>query len=1006
MKIPLQSRLNTSDEPITSVSEKPQFEYKNSIAWSGTIRNAYVTQGEGFVSTTGEEVQIHSVDGGVAFKYNDKTLTSKYNWVLSDKYKTNPNATGTKTSSVIYNDLLYTLYDSDDVVSLIISNRDGSNAKQIDLDCNSAVLSSVYKLDIAPVLWTVKTTEVGSNLFDNEVRGYSLDDLETPMLSFDTDDYTPLGDCHSATIFKQANDRITYALGCDDIDHNRSRVFVFNKNYTEPTIYKWFGCISPSGLITGEPIPDPDIFKNVDRNSNGTYSWDMYGTGTSYIKGQMIGGYTPPTTSKEKFDKLVIETWNENESVRYNMSSNDAKLEDDDVDPMRYFVTNFADNQGIYYDYGQGWLKTYVRKVHRVNRVISDCYLYTYGAKKTSNLIYRKESLICKGNNQTYSYQEGKLSQRIYTVGRDNKGSNSMLGTIPCVIEIIPSDNSTNTQYLDMQLYGLATLSFSWMGTLITTGAGDSGYGKYTLHVSEDGKTIDLCVDELNYTIKNSNDIKDFKVEKLADYMFLTNALDAKNLLVEDHDGNISLQRTAVSYNMEAILAIEDSAMSPPSATQSVSNTVFYWAAAFNDKVYNGVYTNNNTTSTSYLLPAIALYMYISPSELSGVTTAVLDNKGTFLNPLLKGLFNEYEGVNIYYTLNTTTTTLYYKTTNKVKETDITKDRYDLYGKKTYDVEKKDTSYTITSFIYPVAVGSFVTGINYIQPTMLLSENYAVQLYLSDNRLFAFYLWGNRVYNGDHVFTIYGSNYYYDGQGIYFLGRGSSYASNQFVCYALGLKFLANSGSEAYFYSPFEKRLFIFTGSNTMQPADLLSGVGFINDAMFSSHEQMLYMLTDDNRVVIRSSTDTCALDDVPDNSHLEGTDQGAAICWKGGFFIYSPYRGTSYRPFRLETEYLGDDETLQKCSYIDVLLYKIKEKPVSVTFKVHTLNGIEDKAEVNVERIGVNDWKGRTYRKRLSPKLSTGNAFKVDIESDDEIAVSFINFEISKAGSGSGVRR
>lgn len=1004
MKIPLQSRLNTSDEPITSVSEHPQFQYKNSIMWNGTIRNAYTTQGSGFVSTTGHEVNIEQTEKGVAFKYGDKTLRDNYNWVLANKYKTSPQATGKRTSSVIYNNKLYTIYDADDVVSLIISNRDGSNPEQIDLDCSSAVLSSVYKVNKAPILWLVKTTEVGNNLFDNAVRGYSLEDLDTALLSYDTDDYIPLGDCNSATVFMQSNGKVSYVLGCDDIDHNRSKVFVFNKNTTEPTIYKWFGCVGPSGIITGEPIPDPDMFKNIDRNSNGTYSWDMYGTTTNYIKGQLIGGYIPPVTSKEKFDKIVIESWNENESVRYNMSSNDTKLEDDDVDPVRYFVTNFADNQGIYYDYGQGWLKTYVRKVHRTDRVIEECYLYTYGAKRINNLPYRKESLICKGNNQVYNYTEGNLNQRIYTVGRDNKGSNSMLGTIPCVIEIIPSDNTTNTQYLDMQLYGLATLSFSWMGTLITTGAGDSGYGNYTIVV--DDNQIHLCVDELNYTIKQSNDISDFHVEKLADYMFLTNILDNKNLLVESHDGNISLERTAVSYNMEAILSIEESTMSAPSATQSVSNTVFYWAAAFNDKVYNGVYTNNNTTSTSYLLPAVALYMYISPTELSSVTTAVLDNKGTFLNPLLKGLFSEYEGVNVYYTLNTTTTTLYYKTTNKVKEADITKDRYDLYGKKTFDVSKKDTSYTITSFIYPVAVGSFVTGINYIQPTMLLSENYAVQLYLSDNKLFAFYLWGNRVYNGDHVFTIYGSNYYYDGQGIYFLGRGSSYASNQFVCYALGLKFLANSGSEAYFYSPFEKRLFIFTGSNTMQPADLLSEVGLITDAMFSSHEQMLYMLTDDNRVIIRSSTDTCALDDVPDNSHLEGTDDGAAICWKNGFFIYSPYKGTSFRPFKLETEYLGDDENLQKCSYIDVLLYKLKDKPIKVTFKVHTLNGIEEKTETETEVIGVKDWKGRTYRKRFSPRLSTGNAFKISIESDDEIAVSFINFEMSTVGKGSGVRR
>ena len=1002
----MNSRVNTADEPITSVSEQPSFQYKNSIAWSGTIRNAYITEGDGIVTTTGTEVNIGSYDKGATFKYKDKTIYAPFNWLLTDKNKVPALSYGKRTSSVVWNNKLYTTYDAEEVTLLIISDRDGSNAKQIELDATSSILSSVYKLNQAPLLFTVKTTEVGSNLYDNHIEGKLVDDLDNVLVSYDTDDYIPLGDCNSATVFLGSNGKITYMLGCDDIDHNRSKTFVWNKDKKNPDVYKWFGCVSPRGVITGEPIPDPDIFKNVDRNSNGTYSWDMYGTTSSYIKGSLIGGYTPPVENKVKFDKIIIDTWEATQSIRYNMSANDTKLEDDDIDPMRYFVTNFADNQGIYYDYGQGWLKTYIRKVTRSSRVINDCYMYTYGCKRVNNLPHRKESIICKGNNQSWTYAEGKLSQRIYTAGRDNKAGNSILGLLPCTIEITPSDNSTNTQYLDMQLYGLATLSYSWMGTLITTGAGDNGYGYFTLQMSEDEKSFNFSVDEFNFTISQESTIDKLKVEKLADYMFLTNILDGKNLLVEDHEGNITLQRTGISYNGECILQIEESTMSAPGPTITTSNNTFYYAAVFNDKVYNGVFENNNTTSTSYLLPVIALPLWIAASDLSGVTTAVLENKGSFLNPLLKGLFSEYEGVNIYYTLATSSTTLYYRTTNKVKETDITKDRYDLYGKKTYDIAKKDTSYAISSYIYPVAVGSFVTGINYIQPTLLLAENYAVQLYMSDNRLFAFYLWGNRIYNGDHVFTIYGSNYYYDGQGIYFIGRGSSYASNQFVCYALGLQFLANSGSEAYFYSPFEKRLFIFTGSNTMQPADLLSAVGYIKDAMFSSHEQMLYLLTDDNRLIVRSSTDTCALDDIPENSHLEGTDEGAAVVYKGKFMIYSPYRGKSFRPFKLETEYFGDDESEQKCSYIDVLLYKISDKPVSVNFYCHTLSGIEDKVEKSHNDIGLKDWKGRVYRKRFSPKLSTGNAFKIGIESNDEMAVSFISFNIKKVGIGSGVRR
>lgn len=1004
--IPLQSRLSTSSEPITSVSEHPQFEYKNSIMWNQTIRNAFVDTNEGIVTTTGKNVKTSQYESGAKLSYDDKALYLKYNWLLSEKYKIGNLSSGTCVAKAVWNDKLYSLWDNTEVVSLIVSEKDGSNPKQTDLDCNSAIISSVYKLDQQPLLFMVKTNEVGQNLYENHVSGFLIDDLENEILSYDTDDYIPLGDANSATVFRGTNGRICYVFGCDDIDHNRSKTFIWYDNKKqEPQIIKWYGCVGVTGIITGEPIPDPDMFKNINRNANGTYSWDMYGTTAGYIAGQLIGGYTPPTQNKDKFEKIIIETWTNAEWVRTNMSSNDTKLEDEDIDPKRYFVTNFADNTGVYFDYGQGWLKTYVRKCNISGTTIKDCYLYTYGAKRTSNLPYRKESIMAKGVNKEWVYDSGKLSTRVYTLGGNNKGSSSILASVPFTVEITPSSNVDNTQNLDMQVYGLAPLSFSWRKSLLCAGAGDNGYGYYVLQMNESETEFYFCVASLVLKVENTNKIDNFKIEKVADYMFLTNVLDEKNLVVEDHEGNLNIERTAIPYHMECIIDIENANLSAPAASVTVANNTFNWAAAFNDKVYNGIYVNNNTTSTSYLLPAVTLPIYIAPAELSGITTAVLENKGSFVDPLLKGLFNEYEGVNVYYTLTSSSSSLYYMTTNVVKESDITKDRFDLYGKKTYEVSKRGTSYTIQSYIYPIAIGTFVVGINYIQPTVLLEENYAVQLYAVDNRLFAFYLWANRVFNGSNVFTIYGSNYYYDGQGIYFIGKGSNYASNQFVCYALGLKFLANSGSEAYFYSDFEKRLFIFTGSNTMQPADLLSSVGLIKDAMFSSKEQMLYMLTDDNRVVIRSSTDTCALDNVPDNAHLEGTDQGAAVVWDNGYFVYSPYEGEKYRDFKLETEYLGNDEYLGKCSYADVLLYRVSDQPVTVDVYFHTLNGIEDKVETKKYVIGLSDWHGRTYRMRFTPRNSTGNAFKIGIESKDLIAVSYIGFEVSKNGGG-GARR
>ena len=86
-------------------------------------------------------------------------------------------------------------------------------------------------------------------------------------------------------------------------------------------------------------------------------------------------------------------------------------------------------------------------------------------------------------------------------------------------------------------------------------------------------------------------------------------------------------------------------------------------------------------------------------------------------------------------------------------------------------------------------------------------------------------------------------------------------------------------------------------------------------------------------------------------------------------------------------------------------MLYRITDKPIEVKLYFHTLNGIEDKVETKKYTIGTTEWHGRTYRMRITPKNSTGDAFKVGIESDDEIAVSYIGFAIDNVGTGAARR-
>lgn len=1033
ISIDLASRLCTSNVPIAQSFEKPSFEYKNNIFYNGLIQNVFVKEGEGVLLTSGKNLTVEGSSNGAKLVVPDtgKTYSLPFKYLLSNHYTVSTQLAGDMVCHSIWKDKIYTIYDNNDVYSLIITDLNGELISQTDLDCNSAIISSVYMLEDEPILFTIKRESVGNELYANHIKGVKLTDINEVVVSYETSDFIPLGEVNSATI-RMINARKTYFCGFDDTDKNRSKTIVWteekdksdwNKKAKE---YKWFGVVSVRGDITGEPIPDPDTISEPARQSNGTYAWDLWNSGKNqYYSWDLIGGYYVDETLG-KLQKIVIDTCQGGTAgtnqktnawmMRTNISVNDSKLDDKELVPMRYYISNYADSRDVYYSYGPGWMKTYVRISSTITPTatsgdgkIFDCYMYTFGCK-TDNFLnpgtlagrIRKESVMAKGTTKEWDYSYGKLNQRIYTAGDNNKGTSSLLAAIPFTVEVLPSvyEDYNNIRTLDMQMYSLMSLSYSYNRTLLTTASNDNSE-HFTIYTDPTSEHIILCVNEDIYCIDKYTDYetayKSLKIDKVADFNYRTNILDEKNLITEDRYGNIEVIRSFYPYNMEGILDIEDLKLTVPSKTETDKNNTWYWAAGNNVQLTDG-------NSCSYLLPVIQIPLFIDTSQLDKFSEETLEKRSSIIKPLLKGLYNEFEKVDVYYTLATTSTVVYYKTTNVVKVNNNQVDSA-LYGGATYNIDNKSTYYWIASsdetiIMFPIGIGSVISGVNYITPTIDLLNNYACRMYTQNNKLFMCYNYRNQIYYGSQIFTIYGGNYYYDGQGIYYIGSDNNYGSNQFVCYALGLKFLSNSGSEAYFYSDWEKRLFVFTGSNTMQPSDSLTNVGLVTDSIYSSKEQILYMLTDNNELILRSATDTAGIVDIPDGSRLIGTDAGAAVIYDNdsSFKLFSPREMKDYKylPYKLETEYLGLDGKNLKCHSVDFMVYNIDpETTVKLTMKVHTLAGIEDTVEVQNFTITPRDWKGRTYRLRITPRVNTGNAFKAILESDNKVAVSYLGFNV-----------
>jgi len=824
------------------------------------------------------------------------------------------------------------------------------------------------------------------------------------IFDWESDDGVPLGNANSGTIFRDNNSFKWIAIGFDDDDKDRSRILYWNEDDKKVVAIKWFGCVDVKGVITGEPIPDPTVFTERTRQMNGTYRWDMQVNGSTRKAGKLLGGYSFNQT-QSKFEEIIIDEWTEGQSVRVNMSANDTLTEQEQADnkpnPIRYFVSNYADSKGVYYDYGPGWLKAYIRKINPGSNQILDCYIYTYGMVSENNLPYQKESVMAKGKTKVWTYDTNNLNKRIYTVGGTNKADDSLLAVLPFSVNILPEETSSTKSghipALRCTYYGLQPLSFSYNTSLVSNGEDHSG--SYQVQCHDD--TIILSSLSMIYTIKKTSNIEDFKIWKVADYYFQSNILSDDNTIIEDRNGNINIERGNIPYAEECVLDIEDLSLTIPPSNQLVTNDTWFWAACYNPFFTKG-------TNSSYILPAISLPLYVDSTQLEQFQTEALEQRGSIIKPMLKGLFDEYDKVDVFYTLATVTSTLYYKTSNVVKVSDINEDKYDIYGKETFDIDMNGTTYSVAAStqFFPLGVGSVLSGINYVTPTVELEDEYAVRLYTNNNRVYGGYQYANRIYNGTNVFTIYGRNYYYDRQGIYFIGTSATYTANQFVCYVLGMKYIANSGSEAYFYSPFDKQLYIFTGSNTLQRMVSLSNEGDIIDSLFSSQEQILYLLTNENRLLMLSEADLASIENVIDG-HLEGTELGCAVVGKTGYQLFSPFRDLGETlPFKLKTEFMGSDSNLSKLANYDFLLYKISDKPITVKLTTETLNGIERSTETKEITINPDQWKGRSYRLRYSPRNGVGNSFSVGLESDNNIAISYHGWEVQPIGTGAATRQ
>lgn len=1004
MLFDINAQVDLGSKSVTHPVDELKFAVKNSLPYNGLLSNYHAISNEGWSTTNGEQIYLKSLEDGVAtFSHREKEYKIKdAKYVLASKEKI----------ELPYDEEILQYYIADDGIIYIrteehiFSLKDGvyNIVFEVGKDENDKYKSCFFTVNKDGIFW-----------YDNAFR-----DIKTLQVVAKTDFiYT---NEKGKKIKEEPNngyyDKGYWICGHDSTDHSKD----WAENMSGNIIY-FIGHITSNGSAIGEPRPDylkPTVLDNK------LIKWDRFseedmktlkdtniaqlssGDEPVLVTSEAAFGkdYSTPKSIKfsfiygiDKFGSLLyMERWNAENS--WQMVDTVAtpgvywQTEEDDpysaIFPNASIYTNNIEARGRDYEYYGDWLRCIYN--YRTWKITSNVFsifstpltLFTYDSGKTT--------IVTLDNTNAQAIKKsGKLDGWSVPTPNDD-------GTFNVANSTVWFKFTGYTKWLKHHLFSKSQASnrawSTWRNTADFkvndyTHFTDLGDG-YKVHlyqnlpicISRDNVAITTPTTEMSKVYECKGDIlianesifkfepitfDNITVNKMSDYKFKTNIVAPLNIFVERRDGAIELAHSFIPYFNEVEWNGYGSLTLLQCPDGNDYNDTFSIGCGVN------VTLDDNIAETSALLPAISVPFYCNSRNIDAFNKQIIDKNAPIMIPDTTCIPKDV-ALGVFFT-------------HSLKSTDISY-HYSEKNSEVYHDDKYDnTQWWIgsTSIFLPLGLGSTFSGINYLASTVELPGNYSVRLYSQNNNSFLLYNIAQQSYYGQTIFTIYGSSYYYDSQGIYYIGDGSS---NEFVCYAIGMKFLANSGTEAYFYSPVDKYLYTFTGSNTLTKAVPLSNVPGIKDAAFSSVDQTLYLLFEDDTLYAQNGISSAYFTNFTGINELQGTVKGCAIVGDRDYHILNPVEG-EVLPLNIETEYTGGDDFIWSCPFVDLMLFNTGNEAY-IDVEVDMLGTIN---ESKTKRIHINkgDFKNDYLKVRVSPAINNGQAFRLSLKSNDKVAIQSI---------------
>lgn len=1049
-EIPLIAKVDVGDEEVIHKDDKPTFRNKNTLPYKGLLSNYHITHKNGYITTKGNKVEftqsyepklLYTDDNNIFFNVTSDIRKPLY--TVPEMTKNIKSTDIFLEKSIIINGTSLPLSYSDTVQSEIVKSP--IQGKLIDEAIINGTPYYIYRSSNILYLVHDDTWEIliATNAYFTK---------NVPVLALSNESSTSLYTIDQSKKLLELNaptnngwwNGTKAILGNEEEDHYICNSYYYNG--TSWKNYRYFGLVGSDGKIYGEPIPVSSVngsditYITPTRLTNGILKWEIDPTATSSIKkaentsisstddsacsntmtGQNVDysilfsidpiNNTCDTiknpTAESILKGAVIGTFSriligDNNSPGV-FDEKQIKDEYSNIFPCKYMFTNVVARKGVDYDYGSGWYKAKCQTLWFGKAKVENSdypvlleepaiYKYYYDDKHNGSVILDALGMSVKEYELSGSSFKLGIDDEVANETRfwyDNANDRYFRHHIITQDEI---DSNTWNNFIHTVDFDVNTLPFIRK----ENGWNFHYYGDNLIGVSKDGTTIgpfsteytgifyasdkELLIDNFKYKLDPMGKLV---LSKISDYLFQINIVGLNNVVIESKsDESFEVIRGAVPYinemvpdniqNMKLLLAEDGSAY----------NDIWYEAAGVN------VNLDDKLPTSSGLLPAVEVSLFVDSDNLDEFNSSVVKDGRPLFKPMTDGLGKDDE-LAVYYTHTQQTTDIIY--------------RYSIVN----DVKSKNTKFIDNSWwssadiiILPVGVGSKFSSVNYISSTITLPDTYNARIYVKNNTAYVIYNAATQIYHSTAVFTIYASTYYYDGQAIYYTGSINNTTSNELVCYAIGMKFLANSGTEAYFYSDYDKAIYTFTGSNTLSKTTPISMFGEPISSVFSSYNQTLYLLNSDSDLLVLSG-DSSALFPKTGATSLESIVGGCALIGDGEWSVYSPKDG-DIMSIDVETDWIGDSGNIYQFTFGDIILYDPEPKEeIKVELFLQSMNGNDTKTWSKPLSIKKSEWKAATYRVRINPNNTIGNAFKIGVRSNDEIHIMSMTIESKKTSS------